>query len=188
MDSNLGMSIFLKLIYLCATANTTQQDPHLQAEFRSLLKLTQLVTAINHSGHPTLRIPPKKIKYPLTPLDDLLFAFATLLVRKDEIVAVGSSGTGIVAVQQPIVETTRSDPDSTDTERRDAWPPPLDDDLDVHDTTIDGIAPVLNPRLEDEVKYSFPAGCCCILVSKGKSLIEGSLEGLDLWEHFHAQR
>jgi hypothetical protein len=164
------------------------KDSDLQAEFRSLLKLTQLVTAINHSGHPTLRIPPKKRNYPLTPLDDVLFAFATLLVRKDEIVAVGSSGTGVVAVQQPMVETSRSESDSADTEQRDAWPLPLDDDLDVHNTTIDGIAAVLNPRLEDEAKYSFPAGCCCILVSKGKSLIQSSLEGVDVWEHFHAQR
>jgi hypothetical protein len=65
---------------------------------------------------------------------------------------------------------------------------PLNDDLDVHNTTMDDTATVLNPRLEDEAKYSFPASCCCILVSKGKSLIEGSFEGVDLWEHFHAQR
>jgi hypothetical protein len=109
-------------------------------------------------------------------------------VWKDEIVTVGSSGTGVVTVQQPMVEITRSEPDSTDTEQRGAWPPPLDDDFDIHNTTIDGIAPVLNSRLEDKAKYLFPAGCCCILVSKGKSLIESSLEGVDVWEHFHAQR
>jgi hypothetical protein len=161
-----------------------QQDPKLQAEFRSLLKLTQLVTAINHSGHPTLRIHPKERKYPLTPLDDVLFAFATLLVRKDEVVAVGSSGTGVVAVQQPMVETTGSVPDSGDTEQR----LPLDDNLDVRNTSIDGIAAVLNPRKGDETIYSIPADCCCILVSKGKSLLESSLEGVDVWEPFHAQR
>ena len=168
--------------------NDDQQDPDLQAEFCSLLKLTQLVTAINHSGHQTLRIPPKKRKYPLTPLDDVLFVFATLLVRKDEGVAVESSGTGVVVVQQPMAETTRSEADSADTEEQDALPLPLDDDLDVHNTTMDGIAAVLNLRQEDEVKYSFPASCCSILVTKGKSLIESSLEGVDVWEHFHAQR
>ena len=173
---------------LLIPADDVQQDPDLQAEFHSLLKLTQLVTAINHSGHPTLRIPPQKRKYPPTPLDEVLFAFATLLVRKDEVVAVGSSGTAVVIVQQPMAETTRSEPDSTDTEEQYAWPRPLDDDLDVHNTTMDGNASVLNPKPEDEAKYSFPAGCCCILVRKGKSLIEGSLEGVDLWEHFHAQR
>jgi hypothetical protein len=188
MDSNLGMSIFPKVTYPCATADITQQDPDLQAEFRSLLKLTQLVTAINHSGHPTLRKPHQKRKYPLTPLDDVLFAVATLLVRNDEIVAVGSSGTGVFAVQQPTVETSRSEPDPPDTEQRDAWRPPLDDDLDVHNMTIGHIAAVLNPRRDDEAKYSFPDGCSCILVSKGKSLIEGSVEGVDMWEHFHAQR
>jgi hypothetical protein len=175
-------------VLLLIPLDDDQEDADLHAEFRSLLKLTQLVTAINHSGYPTLRIPPKKRKYPLTPLDDVLFAFATLLVRKDEVVAVGSSGTGVVAVQQPMVETTRSEPDAADTEEQGAWPLPLDDDLDVHNTSVDGIAAVLNPRVEDEAKYSFPAGCCCILVRKGKSLIEGSLEGVDVWEHFHAQR
>jgi hypothetical protein len=87
-----------------------------------------------------------------------------------------------------MVKTTGSEPDSADTEERDALPLPLDEDLDVHNTTMDGIAAVLNPRLGDEAKYSFPAGCSCIVVSKGKSLIEGSLEGVDVWEHFHAQR
>lgn len=158
-----------------------QQDPN-------LLKLTQLVTAINHSGHPTLHIHPKERKYPLAPLDNVLFAFATILVRKDEIVAVGSSGTGVVVVQQPMVETTGSEPDSADTEQRDAWPLPLDDDLDVRNTTMDDNATVLNPRKDDETISSFPAGCCCILVSKGKSLLESSLEGVDVWEPFHAQR
>ena len=106
-------------------------------------------------------------------------------MRKDEIVAVGASGTGVVVVQQPIVE---SEPDCADTEQRDAWPLPLDDHIDDHNTTVDDIAAVSNPRLEDKAKYSFPAGCCCILVSKGKSLLESSLEGVDVWEPFHAQR
>ena len=98
------------------------------------------------------------------------FAIATLLVRNHEVVALGISGANIVAMQQPMVGTRVSGPDSADEEQPDL---PLDEIFDCRNTGIDCIAADLNPRQTDN--YQFPRDCPCILVGKGKSLIATQL-------------
>src|ERR1700674_3301126 len=97
----------------------TQRDKDQSPTFTKSLVVFQ-ITAINYHGHPTLRLP-----LPSTPpprlrtetLDDVPFAIATLLVRNHEVVALGISGANIVAMQQPMVGTRVSGPDSADEEQ-----------------------------------------------------------------------
>src|SRR5712672_3507890 len=91
--------ISVLMLRLIPLGNATEQSSppevrDLHAEFRTILTLTELVSAINNSGHPTLHLPRKA--YTPTPLLDLLFAIATLLVRDHEVVALGVSGHNIV--------------------------------------------------------------------------------------------
>jgi hypothetical protein len=181
----------------------------LHAQFRSLLKLTQLVSAINNNGHPTLRLPSARKKIPTTPHDEVILAIATLLVRNHEVVAVGASGAGVLAVQQPI-ETALSEPDSADNEQPDSAdnkqpdsadneqpdsadneqpnaPLDFDETLDYRNVAVGRIAAVVNPRTDGD-HYTFPDGRCCMLVNKGESLLKTELMGDDVWAHFHAQR
>ena len=131
----------------------------------------------------------------------MILAIATLLVRNHEIVAVAASGTGLLAVQQPI-ETAMSDPDSADNEQphfasneqldsADKERPDasldFDETLDYHNVAIARVAAVVNPRSDGDC-YTFPDGRCCMLVNKGKSHLKLELMGDDVWAHFDAQR
>jgi hypothetical protein len=89
----------------------------LRQKFRSLISLTQIVSAINNNGHPTLPSAadnkPRNVPPDQQILDDILDAIANILVRKDEVVAVALSGSTIVAVQgreeQEVIVTTGSE-------------------------------------------------------------------------------
>ncbi|KIM74963.1 hypothetical protein PILCRDRAFT_14027 [Piloderma croceum F 1598] len=212
----------------------------LRQKFRSLISLTQIVSAINNDGHPTLPSAadnkPSNVPHEWQIFDDILDAIANILVRKDEVVAVALSGSTIVAVQgqeeQEVMVTTGSESDSANADQLDAEQEvevtmgsesdsanakqldvdQLDADADTAaaaaadtDTAADtdaaadadqldtdqsasvadnkpdfeprnyskilvsGIAAVVNPQLEDEKHYTFPEGCQCMLIPKGKS-------------------
>jgi hypothetical protein len=146
-------------------------EPALHARFRSVLKLTQLITAINNNDHPTLHLPRTQKVYPTTPSDEVIFALATLLVRNHEIIAVAASGAGVVAMQQSM-ETAASEPDSA-SNKEPATHLPFDEYLNFSNTP-------LNTRRDDD-HFNFPDGCCCMLVSKGKSLLRTKLKGDEVW-------
>jgi hypothetical protein len=144
----------------------------LHSRFRTLLKLTELVTAINNSGHPTLRYF-RTAAHKTNVADNLLLAISTILVRNNEVVAVGISGSNVVAMQEQPVE---SQPVAL----------PFDEDLECGDMGVEGVAAVVKPRKEDS--YVFPDDRCCIFVSEGKSLLpEPQYQG-NMWDHFHAKR
>ena len=134
----------------------------LHAEFRTILKLTQLVSTINNSGHPTLHLPRKP--YTPSPLLDVLIAIATLLVRDHEVVALGVSGRDLIAVEQ---QTIASRPDPATEEQSGELH--LDEDLDCSNILVSDIAAAVNPR-EGE-NYDIPDDGYCIEVDAGKSLL-----------------
>ena len=158
-------------------------EPALHARFRSVLKLTQLITAINNNDHPTLHLPRTQKVYPTTPSDEVIFALATLLVRNHEIVAVAASGAGVVAVQQSM-ETAMSEPDPA-TNKEPAVRLPVDKHLNFYNTT-DHFTAGSNTRRDDH-HFNFPNGRCCMLFSKGKSLLTTKLKGDDVWTRCHVQ-
>ena len=164
-------------------------EPALHERFRSLLKLTQLIAAINNHDHPTLHLPRTQKVYPTIPSDEVLFALSTLLVRNHEIVAVAASGAGVVAVQEPM-ETPTSEPDSASNKQPAEQPAahlPFDEHLNVRNTVPDSFTAVINPRRDDR-HFKFPAGRCCMMVDKGKSLLRSKLKGDKVWARFHARR
>ena len=151
----------------------------LHAEFCTILKLTQLVSAINNSGHPTLHLPRKP--YTLSPLLDVLIAIATLLVRDHEVVALGVSGCNLVAVQQ---QTIASRPDPVTEEQSDSMSElHLDDDLDCSNILVSDIAAAVNPR-----DYDIPDDGYCIQVNAGKSLLASMPKGKEGWRYLHKIR
>lgn len=167
-------------------------DKDVHAKFRTLLKLTELVAAINNNNnHPTLHphctpTPPR----PPGPIDEVLFAISTILVRDNEVVAVGVSGPNLVAMQQQ-EETASSEPDSSydqpdfaNDRQLSSTPLLFDEDLDYPGVRTDTVTAVLNPR--EEGIYTFPSGRCCILVSGGKPLMEQQWKD-DGWQRFHEQ-
>ena len=174
-------------------------DEKLNAKFRTILKLTELVTALNNNDHPTLRLPYKqKPKHTPDANEDLVFAIATILVHNNEVVAVGVSGPHVIAVEQQ-GETTSSQPDSSDDQpdsvdgqpdiaddrQRDSVAIPFDEDFDYSSIHADRITAVANPR--DRETYEFLGNCSCVLVRNGKPLLEQQWTD-DVWQHFHAQR
>jgi hypothetical protein len=140
----------------------------LHSQFRTLLKLTELVTAINNCDHPTLREPPTKTKP--RAIDNLLSACATIIVRNHEIVAVGASGSNVVRTQEQMARTQL----------------PFDEDLKCGNMGIEHFVAIVNPREEDT--HLFPNDCFCILVKEGKSLLPDPQYQGNMWDHFHAKR
>jgi hypothetical protein len=130
----------------------------------------------------------------------VIFAIATILVRDNEVVAVGVSGRNVIAMQQQ-EETASSEansaddepdsaddrPDSANDRQLNFMPEPFDEDLDCHSVCADSISAVMNSREDDTSTYEFPDGRCCILVSNGKPLLEQQWKD-DVWQRFHAQR
>jgi predicted lipoprotein with Yx(FWY)xxD motif len=167
--------------------NATEQSSlpkyrDLHAEFRTILKLTELVSAINNSGHMTLRLP--REAYTLTPLLDVLLAITTLLVRDHEVVALGILGKNIVAVQQ---QTIASMPILTNKDEDFMGELHFDEDLDCSNICVNNIAAVVNPRVGD--KYDIPDGNYCIVVDTGKSLLVANmLKGKEGWRYLDKLR
>ena len=132
------------MLQLMPLGNATGQSSppqvrDLHAEFRTILKLTQLVLTINNSGHPTLHLPRKP--YTPSPLLDVLIAIATLLVRDHEVVALGVLGRDLIAVEQ---QTIASRPDPATEEQSGELH--LDEDLDCSNILVSDIAAAVKPR------------------------------------------
>jgi hypothetical protein len=86
----------------------------LHEKFRSIISLTELISAINNSGHPTLREHDDQRKRPTESLWEKLLAAITHILVRHEVVAVAVSGSSIVAVQEQNVEVTGDQPNATD--------------------------------------------------------------------------
>ena len=175
------------MLQLMPLGNATGQSSppqvrDLHAEFRTILKLTQLVSTINNSGHPTLHLPRKP--YTPSPLLDVLIAIATLLVRDHEVVALGVSGRDLIAVEQ---QTIASRPDPATEEQSDSMGElHLDEDLDCSNILISDIAAAVKPR-EGE-NYDNPDDGYCIEVDAGKSLLASMPKGKEGWRYLHKIR
>jgi hypothetical protein len=155
----------------------------LRQKFRSLISLTQIVSAINNDGHPTLRsTSDNKTNVALDRQirDDILDAIANILVRNKEVVAVAFSGSTIVAMQgqeeQEVGVTTGGESDSANAKQLDARQSdsaadnePDFERHDYSDIVVSGISAIVNPQPEDANHYDFPEGCQCMLIPEGKS-------------------
>jgi hypothetical protein len=165
----------------------------LRQKFRSLISLTQIVSAINNDGHPTLRSASDyntNIALDRQIRDDILDAIADILIRNEEVVAVAFSGSTIVAMQgqeeQEVGVTTGGESDSANAKQWDAEQldaeqldarqsdSAADNELDFgrhdySDIVVSGISAIVNPQPEDANHYDFPEGCQCMLIPEGKS-------------------
>jgi hypothetical protein len=179
--------ISILMLWLMPPGNTTEQSSppeyrNLHAEFHTILKLTELVLAINNSGHPTLHLP--REAYTSTPLLDVLLAITTLLVRDHEVVALGILGKNIIAVQQ---QTIASTPVLTNEDEDFMGELHFDEDLDCSNIRVSNIAAVINPRVGD--KYDIPDGDYCIVVNTGESLlVVNMLKGKEGWRYLDKLR
>jgi hypothetical protein len=162
--------------------------------------------AINNHSYPTLRS--HTTTQPPAAIDEILFVIATIFVRNHEIVVVGISGSCVLAVEQQgeslhnneqvdfavssgpdIIGVEQqgeiSDDDMTGSAEAQQLNIPFDKDLDCSGVRADRITAVINLREED--RDMFPTDHYCILVNRGKSLLEDGWKG-DMWQRFHAQR
>jgi hypothetical protein len=83
----------------------------LHQQFRTLISLTQIVSAINNDGHPMLRSPydnKTNITLDGQVLADVVDAVANILVRNEEVVAVAFSGATLVAMHGQEMEVATS--------------------------------------------------------------------------------
>lgn len=138
---------------------TEQSTEDLHKRFRSVVTLTQLVSAINAGGYPTWRAFPHKINNPRGPLEVALHAMVDILGRNTEAISVAVSGSSIVVVQG-LDEDPTGEPGSANEE-------------------------LPNPAIVNEDQHKFPDGSQCILVGSGKSHLPTELlSGDELCEHF----
>jgi hypothetical protein len=86
----------------------------LHEKFRSIISLTELISAINNGGHPTLREHDNQRKRPTESLWEKLLAAITHVLVRHEVVAVAVSGSSIVAMQEQNVVVTGGQPNATD--------------------------------------------------------------------------
>ena len=156
----------------------------LRQKFRSLISLTQIVSAINNDGHPMLRSTSDNkthVDLDREILDEVLDAIANILVRNEEVVAVGFSGSTISTMQaqeeQELGVTTggenarQLDAEQLDARQSDSAAD-NEPDIEQHvygNIVVSGISVIVNPQLEDEIDYHFPEDCQCMLIPKGKS-------------------
>ncbi|KIM75696.1 hypothetical protein PILCRDRAFT_826991 [Piloderma croceum F 1598] len=68
-----------------ATEQTLSPTEDLRKRFHSVVTLTQLVSAINKGGYPTLRTFSRKIHHRGGPLYDMLHVVVNILVRNTEL-------------------------------------------------------------------------------------------------------
>ena len=118
-----------------------------------LVTLTQLVSAINKGGYPTLRTFSHEIYNPGEPLDDELHAIVNILVRDTEPISVTVSGPNIIVVQ------------SRDED-------PMGESGSANEEQLD-------PAIMNGDQYKFPDGSRCILLSSGKSHLPMELLSMD---------
>jgi hypothetical protein len=109
-----------------------------------------------------------------------LNATATILVRDQEVIALGVSSGGIVAMEGRMEEATAGEPSPVSPDQRvsaaasDASKP-----LAFRKSTITAI---INPRIEDN--YNFPGGAHCMVVDSGKSHFRIHKDDNKAWRFF----
>jgi hypothetical protein len=162
----------------------------LHEKFCTLISASELVSAINNGGHPTLQSPDSSFPKDTSPNNPLL-ACADILVRNEAVAAVAVSGSRIVAMQGhsgDLEDTWATDePDPADEEKSDdaGYEETHFREFDYSD--IAAISAIVNPQPEDKdaYGYKFPNDCQCILVPKGNShLPKKDLPPGKLCEHF----
>jgi len=179
------------------TTQPTAAEFH--AKFRSLLSLTELISAINNGGHPKLAWSDERDYTKHDTLDNVLDAIAHILVRYEEVIAVAASSSGVVAVQHQEVTEDTEEPDSkASKDAEDAEGTEGTDDKEntenLHDAANDPdsgpvhirrIATIVNPQVEDAKLYHFPTASQVILIHGGKSYLPIEFLDVDsLCEHF----
>src|SRR5882762_2277122 len=93
-----------------AMEQTLSPTEDLHKRCHSLITLTQLVSAMNKGGYPTLRTFFRRINSKGGPLDNVLHGIANILVRNTEAISVAVSGSSVV-VMQGREEDTAGEPD-----------------------------------------------------------------------------
>ncbi|KIM88365.1 hypothetical protein PILCRDRAFT_255107 [Piloderma croceum F 1598] len=167
----------------------------LHSKFRSIIRLTEFISAVNKGGYPALKFSDDRSKKSRQrTLNDVLHAIADILVRDREAVAVAVSGSNIVAMEGQTVEAT-SELGSVDIELADAADREVlgfaaDDGtiaevVDLSCLGISSISAVINAEATYGKAYEFPESSYCMLIGAGESYLpEKLLPAGDLYQHF----
>jgi hypothetical protein len=168
----------------------------LHSKFRSLVALTEFISAANKGGYPTLQFADdwQKRSSRRTLSNDVLHALADILVRDREVVAVGVSGPNIIAMEGE-TEEAMSELDSVDAELADAADRealgfPVGDStiaevIDLSCVGITNISAIVNPDMTDDKVHGFPESSHCMLIGPGQSYLPEKLPPIGkLYEYF----
>ena len=174
---------------LMSLVDTTQQSSptteDIRTKLRSLINATRTVSGINNSGRPTLNKcatrnqtdhrlqPPKSFDH------KLLNATATILVRDQEVITLGVSSAGIVAMEGRMEKAT-GEPSPVSPEQHVSAA--ASDDSKTFAFRKSTITAIVNPRTEDN--YSIPGGAHCMVVDSGKSHFRLHKDDNKAWQFF----
>jgi hypothetical protein len=174
---------------LMPLVDTTQQGSPttegIRTTLRTLINVTRAVSSINNSGRPTLNKSATQnrtehsLQLSTSPDDMLLNATAAILVRDQEVIALGVSSGGIVAVEGRMEEAT-GEPSPVSPEQHVSAA--ASDDSKTFAFRKSTITAIVNPRTEDN--YSFPDGACCMVVGSGKSHFRIHKDDNKAWRFF----
>jgi hypothetical protein len=151
--------------------------------------------AVNKDGYPTLQFADDRQKRSSQQtLYDVLHALADILVRDQEVIAVGVSGSNIVAMEGETEEVT-SELVSVNVELADAadrevlgfaaGDGTVAEVIDLSYVGITNISAIVNSDMIDDKVHKFPESYQCILISPGQShLPEKLLPIEELYEYF----
>jgi hypothetical protein len=161
----------------------------LHSKFRSLAALTELISAVNKGGYPTLHLTDDRQKRPSPRiLNDVLHALVDILVRNREVIAVGVSGTNIVAMEEGD-ELVSVDVGPADVDRQvlgfAAGDGTVAEVIDLRHAGITGISAIVNSNIIDDKVHRFPESSHCMLITPGQSYLPEKLLPIGkLYEYF----